>query len=214
MDFTTIFSMFGIGVAEIILMIRTYAMYERSKRLLGCFFTLWVAVGAVNFWAVIKWTESYHIESAPSAISSCYLGSSSGIGLVCYTSLVVVETVIVLLTLRKGLQTFFLSKSTKCQPTEFMTNFYRDGILFYLAVLPFSIANAVILFVAPPGLNLIADTPLRVTHTILCCHLVTHVRSIASEEVEDVTEVTSSLQFASFTAGSQSQNIDRDPCNM
>ncbi|KAJ7482188.1 hypothetical protein B0H11DRAFT_1213838 [Mycena galericulata] len=206
MDFTTFFAMFGIGVAEIILMIRTYAMYERSKKLLGFFFALWITVVSVNIWAAIKWTESYHIESAPSVISSCYLGSSSGIGLVCYTSLVVGETVIVLLTLRKGLQTFFLSKSTKSRPTELVKIFYRDGILFYLAILPISIANAVILFVAPPGLNLIADTPLRVTHTILCCRLVTHVRSMASGEPEEVTEVKSGLQFARFTAGSQSHN--------
>ncbi|KAJ7482185.1 hypothetical protein B0H11DRAFT_1213715 [Mycena galericulata] len=210
MDFTTFFAMFGIGMAEIILMIRTYAMYERSKKLLVFFFTLWFTVGVVDIWAAFRWTESYHIESAPSAISACYLGSSSGIGLVCYITLVVGETVIVLLTLRKGLQTFFRSKSTKSQPTELVTSFYRDGILFYLAILPISIVNVVTFFVAPPGLSRIADTPLRVTHTILCCHLVTHVRSIASEEVEKVTEAKSGLQFAKSTAGSQRQSIDSD----
>ncbi|KAJ7873308.1 hypothetical protein B0H14DRAFT_144357 [Mycena olivaceomarginata] len=59
MTFTTIFAGFGIGVAEIILMIRTYALYERSKKLLVFFTVIWFAAGGVNFWAVIQWTRSF-----------------------------------------------------------------------------------------------------------------------------------------------------------
>ncbi|KAJ6562809.1 hypothetical protein DFH09DRAFT_1159666 [Mycena vulgaris] len=177
-------------------------MYERSKKLLVFFFVMWFSVGAVNFWAVIKWTNSFKIEAAPSTISSCYLGSSSGIGLVCYATLLAAETVIVALTLWKTIQT---SKSAH-RHTRLVTSFYRDGVLFYLAILPFSIANAVILFLAPPGLNLIADTPLRVMHSIFCCHLVTHVRGMAAEEdatTANVMSQKSALEFAKFPVGSQ-----------
>ncbi|KAJ7605480.1 hypothetical protein FB45DRAFT_953010 [Roridomyces roridus] len=197
MDFTTIFAGFGIGVAEIILMVRTYAMYERSKRLLCFFVVLWIAVGCVNIWAVLQWTGSFEVAPSPSVGAACYIGTSSNIGLVCYTSLVAGETVIVFLTLWKALHSSFLVGSTY-QASKLVVSFYRDGILFYLAVLPFSIVNAVILFVQPPGLNIVADTPLRVMHTILACHLVTHVRSVADEEASgsNHTEPVHSLEFA------------------
>ncbi|KAJ7677278.1 hypothetical protein B0H17DRAFT_1079818 [Mycena rosella] len=199
MAFTTIFASTGIAVSEIILMIRTHALYERSKKLLVFFIVMWVSISAVNIWAVLQWTQSFKVQAAPSDISACYLGSLSDIGLVCYASLVAAETVLVILTLWKAIQT-----STH-QRTRLVTSFYRDGVLFYLAILSFSIANVVILFLAPPGLNLIADTPLRVMHSVLCCHLVTHVRAIAAEE--ETTEMSgpkSYMEFAPARSGDSS----------
>jgi len=193
MTFTTIFAGFGIGVSEIILMVRTYALYESSKKLLVFFLVMWFSAGGLNFWAVVKWTGSFKTEAAPSAVSACYLGGSSDVGLVCYTSLLVGETVIVALTLWKAFQNFHVH-----QHSQLVSSFYKDGVLFYLAILPFSVANVVILFLAPPGLNLIADTPLRVMHSVLCCHLVTHVRSIASQNEGTVLPEKSALIFANL----------------
>jgi len=46
--FDTIFAGFGIGVTEIILMVCTYALYGRSKKLLRFFFIMWIAIGGFN----------------------------------------------------------------------------------------------------------------------------------------------------------------------
>ncbi|KAJ7206052.1 hypothetical protein GGX14DRAFT_568512 [Mycena pura] len=190
MTFTTIFAGFGIGVSEIILMIRTYALYERSQKLLAAFVVLWFSVSSVNLWAVLKWTRSFKTEASPSPVSACFLGNSNKIGLVCYASLLASETLIVLLTLWKPIQ-----ECTSLH-SELVSTFYRDGVLFYLAILPFSIANVVLLFLAPPGLNLLADTPLRVMHSILCCRLVTHIRSVMSREETHTMHVASAIVFA------------------
>ncbi|KAJ7863250.1 hypothetical protein B0H13DRAFT_2070658 [Mycena leptocephala] len=57
--FDAIFSGLGIGIAEIILMTRTYALYGRSKKLLGFFIIMWLSIGGVSGWAAINWTNSF-----------------------------------------------------------------------------------------------------------------------------------------------------------
>ncbi|KAJ6615409.1 hypothetical protein B0H10DRAFT_2041310 [Mycena sp. CBHHK59/15] len=203
-DFTTVFAGVGIGVTEMILMVRTYALYGRSKKLLRFFLMMWLSVAGVNVWAVIKYTASFKTQAPPSATSSCYLSSTSNIGLVCYVSFLTMETIIVLLTVWKGFHTFSVTNST-FQHTHFVTSFYRDGILFYLAILVFFITDVVIQAVAPSGLRFVADTPLRVMHSILSCHLVTHDRAVAHKERVDmsVTGPKSSVFFADFPDASQ-----------
>ncbi|KAJ7367969.1 hypothetical protein DFH08DRAFT_10532 [Mycena albidolilacea] len=173
--FTTIFSTLGIGVTEMILMIRTYTLYERSKKLLAFFFALWFSLGGIAFWAVTTWSSRFS-SSNSLPVESCYVTNSSGIGigLVSYLVLLVGETTIVLLTLYKVFRKF------SYREIGFLRSMYCDGVWFYLAILPFTIATVVCLFAAPfSGLN---DTPVQVMHSILCCRLITHARNVAAEE--------------------------------
>jgi len=172
--FTTIFSGFGIGVTEMILMVRTYTLYERSKKLLAFFILLWFSVGGIAFWAITKWTTS---NSFFSSGSSCYVSTSSSIsiGLVCYFALLVGESTIVLLTLWKVLRKF-------SQQSGLLRSMYCDGVWFYLVLLPFTIATVICLFAAPIGLSELFTTPMQVMHSILCCRLITHARTVAAEE--------------------------------
>ncbi|KAJ6542768.1 hypothetical protein B0H19DRAFT_1171829 [Mycena capillaripes] len=143
--FDTIFGGFGIGITEIILMVRTYALYEGSKRLLGFFSALWLSLSAVCIWAVINWVESDKLALVPKI--SCDVRSSSNIPLVCFISLLAGETVIVLLTLWKGLRTFSVTGSV-LSSSHIARSFYRDGIMFYLIMLLVWIVVVVIQSVA------------------------------------------------------------------
>ncbi|KAJ7145770.1 hypothetical protein C8R44DRAFT_1794 [Mycena epipterygia] len=173
--FVIVFSGFGI----VILMVRTYTLYERSKKLLAFFFLMWFSVGGIAFWAVTRWTFSANFTSPnASGLPSCYFSTTSGIGigLVCYLSLLVGESIIVLLTLWKLFRKFYHHKS------GLLRSLYRDGVWFYLAILPFTGGTVLVLFLAPPGLNNIANAPVQVMHTILVCRLVTHAREMAAED--------------------------------
>ncbi|KAF7345056.1 hypothetical protein MVEN_01668900 [Mycena venus] len=130
--FITIFSGFGIGITEIILMTRTYALYGRSKKVLVFFMILWLSIGGFSIWAVINWMESVQVDPLPGI--SCDLYNSNDILLLCYIALLAGETVIVLLTLWKGFHTFYLVGSD-AQYSHLITSFYRDGIMFYLVML-------------------------------------------------------------------------------
>ncbi|KAK1220395.1 hypothetical protein PQX77_016825 [Marasmius sp. AFHP31] len=155
----------------------------------------------------------------PEATTSikCYLGRASNIGLVCYMSLLAGETVIVLMTIWKAYSTWrTTTRNVPFKTSPLIVSFYRDGIgssstiskvnlythnilatgiLFYCCVLPFTIINVIALLGLPEGLLLIADTPLRVVHSILACRLVIHVRHIADTERETFDIAMESVRF-------------------
>ncbi|KAJ7206049.1 hypothetical protein GGX14DRAFT_134014 [Mycena pura] len=193
--FTFIFSTIGISMADMILMVRTYTLYERSRKLLAFLFVFWSCLSGIAFWAATKWGIS---SAPPSPFGACYLSNPRriGVGLVCYFVLLVGETTLVLLTAWKVFRRFSHQKIT-----TFWRSMYCDGLWIYLAILPFTIATVICLYAAPPGLSELFDTyvipewslrlqtcspclcrPVQVMHSILCCRLVTHARDVAAEE--------------------------------
>ncbi|KAJ7186333.1 hypothetical protein GGX14DRAFT_409209 [Mycena pura] len=84
-----LFAGVGMGVTEIILMIRTYAQYDKSKKLLAFFLLLWLVSASINAWDAIQWTKSF---IKPNALAVRF-----------YVIMLGIETVF--LTLWKGFQT-------------------------------------------------------------------------------------------------------------
>ncbi|KAJ7206057.1 hypothetical protein GGX14DRAFT_397324 [Mycena pura] len=68
--FRGLFAALGVGIAEIILMIRTYAQYNKSKKLLAFFVLLWVLVDSAS-------STSCNVESGTLAIA-CYAALLGG----------------------------------------------------------------------------------------------------------------------------------------
>ncbi|KAJ7429720.1 hypothetical protein B0H11DRAFT_2300201 [Mycena galericulata] len=204
--FDTIFAGAGIGITEVILMVRTYALYGRSKKLLGFLLIMWLCIGGVSGWAIVEYAESFKVEvgvQLPATNTPCNVdNSTSKLWLVCYVSLMAAETIIVLLTLWKGLHTFFLPGSTY-RHSHLVTSFYHDGILFYLATLAIFVVDVVFKIIARPQLQNMADSPWRVLNSIFSCHLVIHVRVIASEEEARMGETKSPILFANLPPGSE-----------
>jgi len=187
MTFITIYAGVGIGISDLILMMRTYVMFNNSRKVLGIFAFLWIVIGAVNIWAVINWTQVQAPFNIP-GVPSCFLAGESNFGLICYISLLATETVVVALTLWKGFQNYLLMGFSEAT-SKLIVNFYRDGVLFYLFIVPFTIGNVVVLLRAPPGLQLLLDTPLRVMHSILCCRLIIHIRVVADNPATDINNM-------------------------
>ncbi|KAG7096114.1 hypothetical protein E1B28_006788 [Marasmius oreades] len=156
MTFTTIFSGLGITLSEselspllntdsellrdnvlsttstyvVILTVRTYALYSSSKKILIFFVMAIFTLGAINIWAMAKWTGSFnaHIKTIPTELDTsvrCYLSRASNIGLLCYFSLLTGETIIVLMTALKATSAWWESRGLKS--SRLITAFYRDG---------------------------------------------------------------------------------------
>ncbi|KAJ7778497.1 hypothetical protein B0H16DRAFT_888790 [Mycena metata] len=132
--FQGIFTAFGIAITEAILMVRTYALYERSKKLVVFFCVMWLSIVGVSLWAAIHWTESGLQLGEGGGLVCLNSYRSSNVVFVTYGSLLFGETVIVLLTLRKAIQTWSLTVS-RYHPSRLVVNFYRDGIIYYFAML-------------------------------------------------------------------------------
>ncbi|CAK5270988.1 unnamed protein product [Mycena citricolor] len=172
--FTTTFGGFSIGLTEVVLMVRTYTLYERSRRLLAFFSLMWLAVGVASFWAVSTWTSAWKGVNDESA--ACYLVAPSTSGKVCYLSLLVGESIIALLTAWKVFRRFSRDK------WGLWKSLNDDGLWFYLCLLPFTVNVVVCLIKAPSGLGYLGDTPNMVMHSILTCRLLIHARHVAAKQ--------------------------------
>ncbi|KAF9062861.1 hypothetical protein BDP27DRAFT_1451564 [Rhodocollybia butyracea] len=196
--FNTLFAGLGIGISDLILIIRTYALYQRSRKVFAILIISWSAVFVVNVLSAIKWNDSDTLAFSESITlsggSSCFLIGQNKTGLVSYISLLLGETVVVALTLWQGFRESHYSKHGFYEATQnVLITFHRDGVLFYMCILPITLGNALLTVYAPAQLQIL-ETPLRVMHSIFCCKLIIHVREIANPP-DDETQDLSTLNF-------------------
>ncbi|KAK7055099.1 hypothetical protein R3P38DRAFT_3342300 [Favolaschia claudopus] len=228
-QFVTIFRGTGMGIAEIILMIRTYALYGRSKPILVFFATMWLVMGGFAVWDIGKhmsstqgfysgfaciWKNSEKsncfLESIEPNISCDLQGGSYNV-LTLLVILLVAETIIVLLTLWKAFCSFYRESHHVWRPSHLVASFYRDGIFFYLVMLSTFIVVVVLQVDAPVAIKFIGEPPLRVLHSIMACRLVIHVRVIAHEDEAKSLPIKSSLVFAKPAASQKLQTLGAGP---
>ncbi|KAF9060513.1 hypothetical protein BDP27DRAFT_417298 [Rhodocollybia butyracea] len=132
--------------------------------------------------------------------SSCTLIGQSKNEVIKYISLLVGETVVAALTLWQGFRASHYSNNEFLGATQsVLVTFYRDGVLFYLCILPITLGNVLVIVYAPTQIRIL-ETPLRVMHSISCCKLIIHVREVANPP-DDQTQDLSALFFCTNNSG-------------
>ncbi|EIN04593.1 hypothetical protein PUNSTDRAFT_138243 [Punctularia strigosozonata HHB-11173 SS5] len=185
----------GMGIAELILLMRTYAIYDCSRKVLISLGILWIIWTTGNIPLIYKFTQSLVYEDPPASISfipGCYLTDGSPVIFATFASLLVIETDVtsstdVYATARSGLRNPLLKV------------LYRDGIFFFVILALCSLAQVLMLVTGPReyldlfdtcapftfassgfGLNGFFFFPrsslLRVLHSILCCRILLNIR--------------------------------------
>ncbi|KIK57992.1 hypothetical protein GYMLUDRAFT_703922 [Collybiopsis luxurians FD-317 M1] len=203
MAFNTLFSGSGIGLSDVILMVRTYSMYHNSRKILVVLVLSWTTVSIISLVAALKWSGSFSAVTVP-GLPGCVLVGESKTGIVDNAFFLAAETVVVILTLWRGFRHFYSFGFTLEITQKVTMTFYRDGVLYYLAILPFTLGNVVVLATAPPELQIL-ETPLRVMHSILCCKLIIHIREVA--KAEDEGEEVESLEEIAFRREPSVQDV-------
>jgi len=187
MTFTTLFAGATIVISDVILMLRTYSIYNKSRKILAIFgLSLIIGLG-VAFWSLSNLTDSFHLSDAMAHVSSssCFLAQeSTGKAIVCYVSLFAGEAVIGLLTFWKTVDSYRKSGSLN----QIISMVYCEGLFYYFLIIPLTFANTLVIIFVPEGLKLLLDSPLTVMHSILCCRLVLHIREVSDYNTEDETE--------------------------
>jgi len=186
----TWFILLGQALAEIILMLRTYALWERKRAML---ITLWVLSAFTFIPAII--VTSFELDSlqyGPPTIhgqAGCFLRRASKVIFIAYVLLIMCESIIVTLTMIKAVSHLRRSHS------PWIVKMYKDGFLFYIYVLTISVVNVVIPVAAPPAYANWFATPLRVFHSIFCTRVLLF---IFGQRLREGTAVKSSPIFSSF----------------
>ncbi|EIM86342.1 uncharacterized protein STEHIDRAFT_156671 [Stereum hirsutum FP-91666 SS1] len=136
-----------VTAAEFILVFRTWALWERNKRIaMGLAALVTVLLAVVATYAT-KFEASVQVTlpnpDNPAAFSRCIQSGGGGTISITYACVAILETVVLVLTLIKAPWRFVLLKS------HLIRVLYRDGILYYI----YSIFNVVTVLSAPPGIS-------------------------------------------------------------
>ncbi|TCD65722.1 hypothetical protein EIP91_002298, partial [Steccherinum ochraceum] len=136
----------GIIVAEGILMIRTWAIWNRGKRMAAALVALSVVaiVTACVIEGVYLKTLAFASFPGPDTPGCLLIGGNPTIG-VNFIIIILVETVVLILTLTGGIQRFRFSGRRQ----GLASILYRDGILFYVYLFGISLINFIVILTVP-----------------------------------------------------------------
>ncbi|KAJ7916487.1 hypothetical protein B0H13DRAFT_1997399 [Mycena leptocephala] len=179
-------SLFGIMLSEGILMLRTYAIWERKRGVLFflCGLALCAFLPIVVFVRIETQTLNYTVNPMDSDALGCFLSHAGSILIYGYLLIMVSETAIAVLTAIKAYRDLRRSR------VPWILKLYRDGMLFYVYLLVISICNVLVPIMAPPMFANWLGTPQRVVHSVLCTRvllLILRRRRIVTSEALQLT---------------------------
>ncbi|EKM51112.1 uncharacterized protein PHACADRAFT_213014 [Phanerochaete carnosa HHB-10118-sp] len=174
----------------VILMLRTWAVYERRRA---------VAIGLV-IWTIVTWVPNMtslgiflkSLRYGPLPVqhvpgSGCHVVSGSPIVFICWVLLMVFEAAILGLMAYKAVKNYRADKDSAIFKTVF-----RDGTVFYLYLFILSTANVIVILTASADLINLLSLPERMLHSILTARIILSLREFGSR---------SQLGWSTFSAG-------------
>ncbi|THH13779.1 hypothetical protein EW146_g6477 [Bondarzewia mesenterica] len=171
--------MFGVVAAEAIIMLRTWAIWHRDKRVGLILLILFVTTFAPACFFVNEFLISLHfipikVLDPLTDGRGCFITQSSKIVATAYAYLIGFDTVVVALTLLKAheLKYFFLPHS------KLLQTLYRDGTLYYITLLACSVISIVILLAVNVEFVILLVTLQRVLYAILSSRILLHLRQV------------------------------------
>ncbi|KAJ7147503.1 hypothetical protein C8R43DRAFT_1011073 [Mycena crocata] len=150
----------GIMLSEVILMLRTYAIWERKRGVLIflCSLALSVLIPLVIFVQLEMQTLQYIATNG----LGCLLSHAGSILIFAYLMIMISETAIAVMTAVKAYRDLRRSR------VPWILKLYKDGMLFYVYLLITSVANVMVPIMAPPMFANWLASPQRVLHSVLC----------------------------------------------
>jgi len=193
--FTGWLMVFGIVIAEVILVVRTWAIWGRTRFMAICLasvFTLCVVP--------VIYIESVYLDSVsftPIPSSGCFVSQGSTLIGIDFIIIITFESFVLVLTLIKGVKHYRHFGVHGC-----LSVLYRDGILFFVYLLGISVINLAVAVVAPSDLANGLVTLQRVIHATVSARVLINLREAHStEETSNFIQTSSTFQFRTFAIG-------------
>ncbi|KLO12049.1 hypothetical protein SCHPADRAFT_439906 [Schizopora paradoxa] len=191
---TTYFAFGGIILAEIILAMRTYALWKRSKIILAILLVVHLGTDIPDTWLTIESVNA--LRFSPSLVPTlipCLPNVPKTKMFIPFINLMVQEAVMTFLA--------FLAAINHWRHTNspLIKTIYRDGTLYFVCLLLISTVNVVIFTVQ--SLNIYYDLLIelqRILHSILSARIILNMRKVASN--------TASQEFPKFRVGGRIPN--------
>ncbi|KAH8113175.1 hypothetical protein DFH11DRAFT_1510924 [Phellopilus nigrolimitatus] len=192
-------SAFGFVTAELILMMRTWAIWERRTWVTVLLLILFLAAVTVDVFVLWRYLGGvsctyFHVVN-PVFSNGCFLAFKNRFVYVDFILIIVTESVMLVMLVAKALQHFKHSRST------LMVRMFNDGVIYFAYILLTSIANLVSILVAPVEMHNFLIITQRVFHSIFCTRVLLHIRGAYTNNLllasTSVTDTQNSAPFGS-----------------
>jgi hypothetical protein len=169
-------NVFGITITQIILTLRTIAIWERNRWvtvILGFVFFSTLAMSILG--SKLYLDSLIFIPASRAFFFGCVLIDSNKATVINFTSVFFSETVIVILTLIRAQRHLRQSRSS------WVHQLYKSGFLFYFYLLAINSLNIIFPIIAPVSLRTNFTDPQRALHSMLCTRVIFFVFSLRNE---------------------------------
>ncbi|KLO17484.1 hypothetical protein SCHPADRAFT_163604 [Schizopora paradoxa] len=183
------FEFLGIVVAEAVLLMRTYAIWGQSRKIL--YILLLLATIMIPCAVVLEFDLStLEFPRSPfPTIVPCISSGGKSILYIDYALVLGLESVVIVLTIWVGV------KQWRKEFNPLTTILYRDAIIFASILFAASIVNVTLLAgTSSIALHLLFLEPQRVLHSVLTSRIILHLR-IASAKQQEELQTGASVDF-------------------
>ncbi|EMD38016.1 hypothetical protein CERSUDRAFT_113129 [Gelatoporia subvermispora B] len=183
----------GMGFSQGVLVIRTYALWSCNKYILALHMSIntGLFVGALRILVHIMANLRY-ADAAVMRYEACMPTIETQPVWRNYVLNMASEFVVIVLTIIRWFMPAFYGRTG----SPMLRTLYRDGILFYLAMLAMSVLNVCLILASPPAVSPMVEMPLRVIYSTLCSRVLLNLRKTAYK-LDAVTVPRSTIQFTS-----------------
>jgi len=208
----------GMFVSEIILAMRTYAIWSGRRSMLIFLVIFTLAVFASACLLTQRFLNSLNFIEVPPFLKplgiTCAPMSTHGQTYLEFMVFMVNQAVIAVLTLYRGVHQYRITRH------PMVKTMYEDGLLYYIYVLLLSIANVVVAVAAPPQYVVLLELPLRVASSVCCTRVLLNIRgayfnpSVESNGV--IVHGTPAFKWGTRSSGTETTSrtaasLDPDP---
>ncbi|KAJ8697752.1 hypothetical protein PTI98_004524 [Pleurotus ostreatus] len=175
----------GIAIAEIIMLMRVWAIWNQTRTVGIILATLIIASMIGAFFSFVKFHEKQEfieLYTISPNLQGCYGTVGTKVVFIIYMIATAFEILMVILMIVKGLR-----DSVRRRPSSMLYNVYQDGILYYVVLSGSSIANTVLILAGPTEFTNALSMAQRSFHSILSARILLRLREDASQRQHLVT---------------------------
>ncbi|KAH7914868.1 hypothetical protein BJ138DRAFT_1142785 [Hygrophoropsis aurantiaca] len=171
----------GMGISEIILAVRTYAVWQRDRTVgIGLMFFFLTAC-ALAYYSTVRYLESIRFIPSPAGAPSCVMITSNSFVMYNWILLMALEGGVTALMLIKTYKNYRPKGRGANTDKGLIMEIAKEGIAYYISLFILSLLNVGIIATQPSQLDLLFTLPVRIIHSVLTARLVLQLRVHASQ---------------------------------
>lgn len=177
----------GMTIAELLLTIRTWAVWEKDIRLGVALSILYAGFLVAEYVAVGLYLKSLTHEVSPlQPLVTCFVSNMNRLLSICWIVLMAYDAVIFTLIAIQAIRTFRLWGNV-----PLLRVIYQDGIIYFAYLFGLSFLNAIIILKLPLEYVNLLSLMERIAHALLTCRIILHIRELDARntrprEIEEI----------------------------